>query len=204
MPFELRFAATAMAVALAAIPATSAQSVGAEESAKVYQAFLTSWQGEDEAPLNVAADAEPLSPQDLKEISSCAGGAAGWKVAATSTPLAAQLSALPWVRIVKPGESPIVDPAKLIMRGVPVDEAVKQGFAHGLLTLSMVAFERSGQRAALNYSFVCGLLCGNGGTVLLERTQQGWVRSKTECGTWVSYSGRPGNSFMPMPPRGAA
>jgi hypothetical protein len=78
---------------------------------------------------------------------------------------------------------------------MPVKKAVDQGFSHALLTLSQVAFERSGQRAALNYSFVCGRLCGNGGTVLLERGPLGWVRSKAQCGMWMSESGRPNNSF---------
>lgn len=195
MSFQLRCAVIGFAVALVLSLRAHAQdaSLGAE-TPKVYQAFLTSWQGKSKAPLNVAADARSLSPQDLKDISSCAGDGGEWQVATTSVPLAIQLGPLPWIRFVKHGESQAVDPGKLIARGMPVDEAVEQGFSHALLTLSMVAFERSGQRAALNYSFVCGQLCGNGGTVLLERTPQGWVRSKTQCDTWISHSGRPNNS----------
>lgn len=205
MPFQLRPATMAFAIALAVSPAAQAGETGlASETAKVYQAFLRSWQGKSQAPLNVAAAAEPLSPQDLKDISSCAGDGGEWQVATSSAPLATQLNAIPSIHLVRPGESKIMDPRKLIARGVPVDEAVEQGVSHGLLTLSLVAFERSGQRAALNYSFVCGALCGSGGTVLLERTPQGWVRRNALCNSWMSQADRPDHSPKPMPLRGAA
>ncbi|AXK71238.1 hypothetical protein DWG18_02335 [Lysobacter sp. TY2-98] len=203
MDIQLRRAIAAIAMTFALSPSTYAHDANREaETAKVYEAFLASWDGKSKAPLNVAASAKPLSPQDLKDISSCGGGE--WEVAETSAPLAVQLRALRQVRLIKPGELRAMDPGKLIARGVPVDEAVEKGFSHALLTLSTVTFERSGQRAALNYSFVCGRLCGNGGTVMLERTPHGWARSKTECGMWMSHSGRPNNSSKPTPLRGAA
>ncbi|MCX7515396.1 hypothetical protein [Frateuria sp. STR12] len=166
-----------------------------KNTAEVYKVFLGSWRGKDKAPMNVAEGAEALTKQDLEEISSCAGDHHGWATPATSASLATQLSDLPWVRIVDPAKWRAADPGNLIAEGKPIDEAVEQGFSHALLTLSTVAFDSSGEFAALKYSFVCGRLCGNGGTVLFEHTAQGWGRSKKRCGMWLSYAGRPNISF---------
>ena len=71
-------------------------------------------------------------------------------------------------------------------KGESVDSAVNAGFAHGLFTLSAVAFDDSGTIAAFNYAFTCGGLCGNGGVALMTKTAKGWVRSKHNCGGWIS------------------
>ncbi|OZB58740.1 MAG: hypothetical protein B7X39_16735 [Lysobacterales bacterium 14-68-21] len=164
-------------------------------TAEIYKAFLSSWRGKDKAPMNVAEGTETLSKQDLEEFSSCAGGHHEWAPAATNASLATQLSALPWVHFVDPAKWQAADPGDLIAKGKSVDEAVEQGFSHALLTLSTVAFDSSGEFAALKYSLVCGQLCGNGGTVLFEHTGQGWVRSRKRCSMWLSFSGRPNMSF---------
>jgi len=109
--------------------------------------------------------------------------------------LASQLSKLAWVRVVDPATWQANDPEDLIAKGTPVDKAVDRGFSKALLTLSTVAFDVSGHFAALNYSFVCGRLCGNGGAVLFERNGHSWVRSNKQCGNWMSLERRPNNSF---------
>ena len=42
-----------------------------------------------------------------------------------------------------------------------LDHSIKSAFDTGLFTLSEIAFDREHRRAAVNYSFVCGGLCGN-------------------------------------------
>lgn len=165
------------------------------DSAEVYEAFLSSWRGEDKSPMNVAERAEALSGQDLDEFSACAGGPHEWSVSGASASLAGQLGALSWIRFVDPAKWRAADPGVAIAKGKSVDEAVEQGFSHALLTLSTVAFDSSGRFAAFKYSFVCGRLCGNGGAVLFEHDAQGWVRSRKECGMWLSHSGRPASSL---------
>lgn len=77
------------------------------------------------------------------------------------------------------------DPEKSIRSGRSVEEAVSNGFAHGLVTLSEIRFDKEHAHAIVAYSFYCGSLCGNGGTVLLERVDGVW-RRKSQCGDWIS------------------
>lgn len=77
------------------------------------------------------------------------------------------------------------DPERTIHDGKTVEEAVNNGFAHGLVTLSEIRFTKDHKLAIVSYGFFCGSLCGNGGTVVLEKTDAGW-RRKTRCGDWVS------------------
>lgn len=77
------------------------------------------------------------------------------------------------------------DPGKAIRRGVPVDDAVKNGFANGLFSLSEVWFDKSHQHAIVSYRFWCGSLCGNGASVVLVKKNDSWS-IQTQCGGWVS------------------
>ncbi|MGB8261953.1 MAG: hypothetical protein WCE75_16455 [Terracidiphilus sp.] len=77
------------------------------------------------------------------------------------------------------------DPRKGMEKGKSVDEAVRNGFAHGLVTLGEIRFDKSHKHAIVSYGFVCGGLCGNGGTAVLEKTESGWRRMK-DCSNWIS------------------
>jgi hypothetical protein len=66
-----------------------------------------------------------------------------------------------------------------------IDESVKHAFQTGLFTLSEIVFDKEHRRAIVTYSFVCGSLCGNGNTLVLNRTGRAWRVTKT-CGGWVS------------------
>jgi hypothetical protein len=77
------------------------------------------------------------------------------------------------------------DPGRTIKEGRSVADAVNNGFAHGLVTLSEIRFTKDHKLAIVSYGFFCGSLCGNGGTVVLEKTDAGW-RRKTRCGEWIS------------------
>ncbi len=77
------------------------------------------------------------------------------------------------------------DPERSMGKGKSIDEAVRNAFAHGLFTLSEIRFDRTHTHAIVSYSFVCGGLCGHGGTLILEKTSTGWRRSG-QCTDWIS------------------
>lgn len=86
------------------------------------------------------------------------------------------------------------DPQKLIKKAVDengkvtdeqVDESVKNAFNTALFTLSEIVFDKQHRRAAVAYSFACGMLCGNGNTLVLKKVGHDWRVTK-RCGGWVS------------------
>ncbi len=82
------------------------------------------------------------------------------------------------------------DPEKTIQRGLSIEDAVRNGFAHGLVTLSEIRFDKEHKFAVVSYSFVCGSLCGNGGTMVLEKRDGAWTR-KSRCRDWISRQAVP-------------
>ena len=78
------------------------------------------------------------------------------------------------------------DPGRAIRQGNDVNGAVEAGFAAGLLTLSEVAFDRHHRYAAMNFSFVCGGLCGHGSTIVFEKKDGKWIESNRRCSSWIS------------------
>jgi hypothetical protein len=86
------------------------------------------------------------------------------------------------------------DPQKLMKKAIDdhervsdkeVNISVKQAFKSGLFTLSEIAFDKEHRHAILAYSFVCGMLCGHGNTVILNKSGQKWKVAK-RCGGWIS------------------
>lgn len=77
------------------------------------------------------------------------------------------------------------DPSKAIRNGVPVDNAVKNGFANALFSLSEIWFDKAHQHAIVSYRFWCGRLCGNGASLVLVKKNDSWS-VQTQCGGWIS------------------
>jgi len=80
----------------------------------------------------------------------------------------------------------VQDPADSMMNGLSVESAVKSGFKSGVLTISEIIFDTKHKRAAFHYSFVCGKLCAHFETVVYEKRQDRWQRSKLSCGYGIS------------------
>ena len=57
--------------------------------------------------------------------------------------------------------------------------------ATGIVTFSAVGFDRTGMRALVNVSYLCGSHCGHGNFFVLEKRDGEWTISK-EMGTWIS------------------
>jgi hypothetical protein len=77
------------------------------------------------------------------------------------------------------------DPWKSFQRGKPLKDALKNGFAHGFAWFSEIRFDKSHSHAVVFYGFICGDLCGNGGTAILEKTKDVW-KVKSQCSEWES------------------
>jgi hypothetical protein len=178
---------------------------GTNDSATIYGAFLDNWTGKKKDPINVSIIATAPTEEDLKQFSDCAGDT-HWVPAEPIDDLTNFVGKLAYVRLVDPDNWNPRDPGDLIAQGQSVESSIESGFDHGLLTLSALAFNESHTTAAFTYSFVCGGLCGNGGTVVFKLAPSGWIQSDKQCGGWISQvqRGRPNNSFKPKPLRGSA
>ena len=164
---------------------TSAQSAMQDQS-EIYKTFLTQWIGTEQKPINVSRTAETPSAADMKDFTECAASSTRWATPAPANDITGQISQLSYVRPTDPKTWKPQDPQNLIAHGQSIGSSVDSGFSHGLMTLSAVVFDTTHHTAALKYSFVCGGLCGNGGTVIFIKTSHGWARSKKACGTWIS------------------
>jgi len=77
------------------------------------------------------------------------------------------------------------DPHNGMAAGKSVERAVNDAFGSGLFSMSEIAFISDHTEALVSYAFVCGYLCGNGGTWLLEKVDGVWKRAERVCGGWV-------------------
>lgn len=162
----------------------------ADDTNEIYRAFLSQWKGKNDAPTNVAKTVTLPTREDIAQYNECAGDGGGrrahWTTSTTDADLRNALASLPGVHMVDPKHWQAADPGRLIAQGQSVDTAVDTGIANGLMTLSAVSFDEARSAAMFNYSFVCGGLCGNGGTVMFQKTTTGWVRSQKRCSSWRS------------------
>jgi hypothetical protein len=78
------------------------------------------------------------------------------------------------------------DPSNTIRAGTSIKDAVKSAFAGGLFTMSEIAFDKDGRYAIVSYGFRCGMLCGHGATLVLEKIGNEWKVSSRDCGSWIS------------------
>ena len=94
------------------------------------------------------------------------------------------------IRLVDAGKQHTIiqtnDPHNGMTEGKSVEKAVNDAFGSGLFSLSEIAFDRDHRHAVVSYGFVCGSLCGSGGTWLLEKVDGRWKRTDRVCGGWVS------------------
>lgn len=156
----------------------------------VYRAFLADYTEGSDMTINLGNRSTEidLSGSDLRECTS------GFPISGRdSTPqtLTGEIIGAAPVRLVDAEAQRSAmrdyDPGEAIRRGASVEDAVAGGFDNGLLTLSEVVFDRTGDHAALQFSFVCGALCGHGGTAVFNRVGHDWVQSERECGdSWIS------------------
>lgn len=163
------------------------------EQLAVYRTMLVSWYQGEKAKVNLRVLTDPITATKDSLDKRCLKGlsmeppAAGVAHRIRKEDLS-QLGPFDF-RLVEPetgaNEVSDNDPGKAIQKGEAVDVAVENGFAHGLLTFGEIRFDKANTHALVSFSFVCGGLCGNGTTMLLEKTDGIW-RKKAQCGGWVS------------------
>ena len=171
--------------------AISVVHLSAEEIA-VYRTVLHQWSS-DSWPLNVANRTFPLDAVSLDSSCECVRGLDVQYLASTAHSLHyLTRDAFPErnIRLVDADKQLTAvranDPHNGMAAAKPVERAVNDAFASGLFSMSEIAFSRDHSQALVSYGFVCGSLCGNGGTWLLEKVDGVWKRANRGCGGWVS------------------
>jgi hypothetical protein len=169
------------------------------EQLAVYRAVLSDWMAREMPALNLSVQTVPLESTGPSGDEDCAKGldlepAAPNLVHRFRAQDLPQLGSDITYTLVDPDrgekEAQDNDPEKTIGKGRSIEDAVRIGFAHGLATLSEIRFDRQHQFAIVSYSFFCGSLCGNGGTVVMERKDGTW-RRKSRCHDWISRQSLP-------------
>lgn len=173
---------------------TLSQSPMTSDQIEVYRAFLTSYTNGGRSPhFNLAKHTSTL---DLSNEKGDGGCLKGIDLDDTIHPGSVihefdpKTTLRENITIVDPEEQDKAikenDPSRTMRTGTPVDRAVKDAFASGLLTLSEVAFDKTHQHAVMRFSFGCGRRCGHGATLLFQKRNGQWRELKQDCGGWIS------------------
>ena len=172
-------------------PIVSKSPMDADQLA-VYQAFLGSYNNGSKARVNLSKQTAPLNLAEEKR-EPCLTGIefdAQSQVHSVVHEFDPQVPVQGNFRLVDPEEQRKAirrsDPGQAMRQGKDVNSAVEAGFAAGLLTLSEVAFDKDHRYAVMNFSFVCGGLCGHGATIVFEKKDGKWAESKRQCSSWIS------------------
>ena len=174
-------------------PKVSEKPLTAEQLA-VYRAVLGNWMAQEMPALNLSAQTVPLETTGALGDEECAKGldlepALPNVVHRFRQQDLPQLGPARTFTLVDPDrqrkEVRDNDPEKTIGKGRSIEDAVRNGFAHGLVTLSEINFDKEHKHAIVSFSFFCGSLCGNGGTAVLEKVDGAWQR-KSNCHNWIS------------------
>lgn len=187
MRIGLWLAASALlsACLIAFVAATPAFVENRARKIEVYQAFVSAY-AEDE-PINLANRTTLFSASNDAVL-----GCAPTVLATTAIVRhfrTVRLSQADFprtaVRIVDPAVQVehFIEPLHEISSQADLEGAVEAAIAAGMLEVSDVGFDITGQRALLSFSFSCGMTCGHGGTALMERVDGRWVWSPRSCGS---------------------
>jgi hypothetical protein len=173
-------------------PKVSDQPLTSEQLA-VYRVVLHGWMENEVSAINLSIQTVPLATSGLFSYEGCDKGLE-LEPAAPGVVHRFRPADLPQLGSDKIGlvdperqqrEVADNDPEKTIRNGRSIEDAVRNGFAHGLVTVSEIRFDKAHTHAIVSYGFFCGGLCGNGGTVILEKVDGAWQR-KSQCGGWIS------------------
>jgi hypothetical protein len=163
------------------------------EQLAVYQVVLHDWIDDGKTTANLSTQTVPFPLSGAFDASACGKGldlepsAPGASHRFRTTDVVQLGSGT--VALVDPlrqaKEVDANDPEKAIAKGMAIEDAVANGFAHGLVTVSEIRFDKGHKHALVSYSFRCGNLCGHGGAVQLEKVDGVW-QHKSQCGDWIS------------------
>jgi hypothetical protein len=200
----VRFALRLAAILLAAVGLAAAQEASetkpkisdkplTAEQLAVYRTVLHGWMDNELSTVNLSVQTVPFPTRGASDASDC-GKDLDLEPVAAALVHRFRAEDLPQLGSDKIGfvdpdrqrkEISENDPEKTIGEGRSIEDAVRNGFAHGLVTLSEIRFDKDHTHAIVSYSFFCGSLCGNGGAVVLEKVDGAW-RRKSRCHDWIS------------------
>jgi hypothetical protein len=180
-------------------PTLSSEPLTAEQVA-VYRAVVENYLKGSDGSLNLANRTELIERSGLSTDHRCMNTVK--QPTASATPIIHRIasSAVLGTKIVlvdpdrQQREIEKNDPQNLIKRAIDdhekvtekqVDDSVNRAFETGIFRLSEIVFDREHRRVVVAYSFACGMLCGNGKTLLLQKFGTKW-RVRRTCGGWVS------------------
>jgi hypothetical protein len=165
----------------------------------IYRVILKEYANDPEGALNLANRTEPLHmDSSFKPACSTAiDPVSGKKAALDLHQIGPEVTQNLKFKLVDPGKQQRLidqgDPQNLVRRGInggevsdkELGDSVKQAFAHGMIWLSEIAFDKQHHKAVVSFAFVCGGLCGNGKIALFELINGKWKEIDT-CQEWVS------------------
>jgi hypothetical protein len=167
----------------AATPSLTTSPLGSAQLT-MYRDFLTTWNAGAKTPLHVANTTEPFSPWD-DDLKGCLKDFPKGRTATVHALPDRAFDGLN-VLLVDPRSSEKRDPEDAVRSGDPVPNAVNASFAAGIFTFSEMVLNSEHTRAAFTYSFVCGVRCGSGGTIIFQHKNGKWAQQKNACGSWIS------------------
>ena len=136
-----------------------------QDSVKIYKAFIAQYNNGTHFTLNIADQTAPFNPtRDPKALESCL------KQIQMSAPARKQTHSL--------DESILPD-------GIRAQLVSAENSNQPHLILSEVIFDAGHRHAAMNYSFVCGEGCGDGGALLFENHDGEWRNPRQVCDHWM-------------------
>ena len=157
------------------------------EETEIYGSFLDSYLGANKEVTNLSDRTFPLDLSGPGDHNSCLKGIelnnlveAGHTVHL----LGAEIARGRAVKLVAWNKHK--DPDQSIKNGESVENAVKEGFKSGVFSLSEMIFDKTHRFAVFQFSFFCGSLCGQGGTIVFEKVGDKWRQSKRSCASWIS------------------
>jgi hypothetical protein len=151
----------------------------------VYRDFLLQFRSSPSQPMNVAELTFIFEPDDA-DYSGCMKDFQPKPPLTEIHRLGNNFATENGVKTIDPQQHKIVDPMESMQGGQSAELATKKGFGSGILYVSEIVFDARHKHAALRYGFICGGLCGNSETVVLEKRKGGWRRSRQSCGYGVS------------------
>jgi hypothetical protein len=165
--------ASSTGVADEGLPSVSSESALTKDRIAVYRAFIGTYASDVTEPMNLGNRTIPLELPDADRRGVCLKGIALPDLnplRSLSRPLSSEVANRSNVRLVDPERQTSTvktnDPSRKIRDGESLEDALKGAFASGLLQVSEIAFDRNHRYAVMRwFSFLCGMLCGHGGTM---------------------------------------
>lgn len=162
------------------------------DAVAIYGTFLHTWSKGGKYTVTVYKAAQLPTWQDTQQYVQCAQELGErnvqWGGSFSFRNLRSAIGKLSYIRVVRSND------LRALQRSQPAPEAatfaatVAAGYAHSLVTLSAITFNRSHTLAMFQFSSVCGGLCGYGHVVVFKKTSAGWVfePQSASCSAWMS------------------